>query len=172
MMKLNCYTFMDNSWSIYYTVLFFLLSTDEASNAVATADNCWASSYQPLSQRHRLSGMLLKDLRRPVQYDQTGLVPIHTMSPDKHLADKLDFSARKECRNNLPEEVPVIFPLEPRTHGTLILCLFNVGPASKTLAQHWTSKGSRVCWVWWPLKCLASGNSCSSANYRPSAKNY
>ena len=35
-------------------------------------------------------------------------------------------------------------------HGSFTQCCFNVGPASKTVGQHWNSIGSmpRVCWEW------------------------
>ena len=37
----------------------------------------------------------------------------------------------------------------PGKHGAFTQCCFNVGPASKTVAQHWNSIGwmSRVCWA-------------------------
>ena len=41
----------------------------------------------------------------------------------------------------------------PRKHGAFTQCCFNVGPASKTMGQHWNSIGwrSRVCWDTWLL---------------------
>ena len=45
----------------------------------------------------------------------------------------------------------------PSKHETFTQCWLNVGPASKTVDQHWASIGwtSRVCWVEvWTFPCI------------------
>ena len=44
----------------------------------------------------------------------------------------------------------------PSKHWTFTRCCFNVGPASKTVAQHWNSIGwmSSVCWDWANIKTI------------------
>ena len=95
---------------------------------------CWINSVTEY-----LRHMLLEKRSWPVDFTSRRLTGMH-------LGDNRCVNAKRNCRNRLyfsSQQVQqgsgVITEREPSKHVAFTQCCFNVGPASKTMGQHWNS---------------------------------